>query len=356
MGSLDDVEGIKKLDSNNMIGSLEFLGDQLKTAWSGARSVQIPPDFKNVQNIVVAGMGGSALGAHFIRSALDISLPLQIVNDYKLPSFVNQSSLVIVSSYSGTTEETIAALGDALKRQAKLIGIASGGELIEILKREKLPFCQVDPKYNPCGQPRLGLGYSIGGLLGFLGHLGFVNFSDQGMEKVLAVVSKARGQFGLDAQSEQNPAKKTALGLLGKIPIVIAGEFLAGSAHIFSNQINESAKTFAAYFLLPEINHHLLEGTRFPANLGERVKFIFLETALYSEKIKARANITKEVLSKSGIESISFNVTGSDKVTAAFEALLFSSWTSFYLAIANEIDPTPIPNVDYFKQQLAKFA
>lgn len=296
------------------------------------------------------------MGAHLVRSAFDISLPLQIVNDYKLPSFVNQNSLVFVSSYSGTTEETIAALGDALKKGARIVGIASGGVLIEILKKENKPFYQLDPKYNPCGQPRMGLGYLVGALLGFLSRLGFISFSDQNMEKVFAALSKSASLFGIDCEVNQNPAKKTAQNLLGKIPVIVAAEFLAGNAHIFANQINESAKTFAAYFLLPEINHHLLEGTRFPGNLGERIKFVFLESALFSEKIKARIKITKEVLSRSAIESVSYNINGGDKVGAAFEALSFSSWTSFYLAVANEIDPTPIPNVDYFKQQLAKFA
>src|SRR4030042_4544098 len=105
MDNLDDINEIDKLDSGNMIGSLESLGDQLKVSWSEAKKVEIPREYKEVRNIVVSGMGGSALGAHFVRSVFDVSLPLQIVNGYELPSFVGENSLVIVSSYSGETEE-----------------------------------------------------------------------------------------------------------------------------------------------------------------------------------------------------------------------------------------------------------
>ena len=354
MVDLDDLAQIKKYDSKDMAGSIVFLKDQVKSAWEESKELEITPEYKNVKNIVLAGMGGDTLGPHLIRSVFNVSLPLQIVSDYLLPSFVDENTLVIVSSYSGTTEEVLSVLEDSLKRRAKIIGIGSGSKLIENLKSASLPYYQFDPKYNPCGQPRVGLGYLIGGLLGFLSQLGFISFSDQDMEKTISIINDANKRFILDCKLEQNPAKKTASNLLGKTPIVVSAEFLAGNAHIFANQINENAKTFSAYFLLPDINHHLLEGIRFPANLGEKIKFAFLETALYSEKIKTRLRITKEVLAKTGIDSVSYSLESDDKVQTAFEALTFSSWTSFYLAVANEIDPTPIPNVEYFKDQLAK--
>lgn len=356
MINLDNSDEIKKLDSQNMIGSIQALGEQLRVAWGESRAIQIPPTYKNVQNIVVAGMGGSALGAHFVRSVFDLPLPFQIVNDYKLPSFVNEKSLVIVCSYSGTTEETISALEDAVRKKAKVVGISTGHALIEKLKEKVLPYYQFDPKFNPTNQPRAGLGYLIGGILGFFANLEFIKLGDLEMGEVSAHLEKLQVNFAPTAKTERNEAKKTATALLGKIPIVIASAFLAGNAHVFANQVNESAKTFAAYFVISEMNHHLLEGIRFPRELGSILKFVFLETDLYSQKIKTRSGLTKQVLSKAGIESISYGVESNDKVQAAFEALVFSSWTSFYLAAANEIDPTPIPNVDFFKQELAKLA
>jgi glucose/mannose-6-phosphate isomerase len=299
-------------------------------------------------------MGGSTLGPHFIRSVFDVSLPCQIVNDYELPSFVDENTLAVVSSYSGTTEETVSALKDAVAKKAKIIGIASGGTLIDNLRKAGLPFYRFDTKYNPSGQPRMGLGYSIGGILGFLVQLGFTHFSNNDIEKALAVINQTSDLFDVKSNSERNPAKRFAENLVGRIPIIVAGTFLAGNAHIFANQINENAKTFSAYFLLSEMNHHLLEGILNPKSLGEKIKFVFLETPLYSKRIQARIDITKEVLSKAGIEPLSYNIKSGNKAGAAFESLVFSSWTSFYLSIAYGIDPSPIPNVDYFKEQLAK--
>lgn len=356
MAGLDDLQKIKELDGANIIGSLEGLADQLRVGWQDSRSVKIPAEYKRVQNIVVTGMGGSGLGAPLIRSVFDLSLPLQIVNDYTLPAFVDDKTLVIVSSYSGGTEETISTFKDALEKGAKVVGITSGGKLATLLQEKGFPVYQFDPRYNPCGQPRMGLGYSVGGILGLLSQLGLVKLSDQEMEKAASYIKTISSSFGLEATTDKNPVKTIATRLIGKIPIIIAAEFLAGNAHIFANQTNENAKTFAAYFILPEIDHHLLEGIRFPEGLGEKIKFVFLETGLYSEKIKQRVKITKEVLARASIESISYNIKGSSKIEASFEALAFSSWASFYLAILNEIDPTPIPNVDFFKEQLAKFA
>ncbi|HEX7456652.1 MAG TPA: SIS domain-containing protein [Candidatus Nanoarchaeia archaeon] len=356
MINLDETEKIKNRDSGNMIGSLQALGKQLKVAWDESRKVEVPADYKNVQNIVVSGMGGSALGPHFVRSVFDISLPVQIVNDCVLPSFVGEKTLVVVSSYSGATEETINSLKDAKKKSAKIIGVTSGGTLKENLKQASLPYYQFDTEYNPSGQPRMGLGYSIGGVLGLFSMLGFAKFSDRQMEQALKHLEEIGESFDLETAKNENQAKKTALALVGRIPIITAGPFLAGNAHIFANQINENAKTFADYFLLSEMSHHLLEGIANPADLGEKISFVFLDTLLYEKNIGLRVNITKEILSKADIESISYKIKAENKVDAAFEALVFSSWTSFYLAAANEIDPSPIPNVDYFKEQLKKLA
>jgi glucose/mannose-6-phosphate isomerase len=356
MNVLDNPQEIKGLDKSNMIGSLKSLGKQLDVSFREARALSIPAGYKAVKNIVVTGMGGSGLGPHFIRSVFDVSLPMQVVNDYKLPSFVDGASLVIASSYSGNTEETLSAFGNADQKQAKIVGIAAGGKLVELLKRKNLPFYQFDPKYNVCGQPRMGLGYSIGGILGLLKKLEFANFSEADLENVLETINRASESFSIESPPAANPAKDLATKLVGKIPIILAADFLAGNAHIFANQTNENAKVFAAYFLLPEINHHLLEGTKFPESLGQTIKAVFLETSLYSQKVQTRIKVTKDVLEKAGVELVSYQIKATNKTQAAFETLAFSSWASFYLAVAYGIDPTPIPNVDYFKDQLAKFA
>ena len=354
MTSLDSVDEVKKLDSNNVAGSIQAFGDQLRVSWDGVKSVEIPPDYKNVKNMVVSGMGGSALGAHFVRRVYDLPLPLQIVNNYTLPKFVNSDTLLIVSSYSGNTEETLSAFNDGKQKGAKIFGISTGGKLVEELKNAHLSFYQFDPKFNPSGQPRMGLGYSIGALLGFFTKLGLLNIQDGDIEKILNSIK--RTQFGLEVPKEKNQAKTVAAALHGKIPVIFAAEFLVGNAHIFANQINENAKSFATYFKMPEANHHLLEGVSFPAGLKEVVKFVFLETGNYDSKIQKRFAVTKDLLYKKGLEYVTYKLSGAERQTDAFEAIVFSSWVSFYLAVLYETNPGPIPNVDFFKDQLSKFA
>ncbi|MCH7541745.1 hypothetical protein IH981_03160 [Patescibacteria group bacterium] len=354
MVNLDDAQQIKKYDSKDMVASIVYLKDQVKSAWEGSRNLEIPDDYKDVKNIVLAGMGGSALGPHIIRSVYDIPVPFQIVNEYTLPSFVNENSLVIISSYSGTTEEVVSALADAINKKAKIIGIASGGTLIDDLKKDSLPYYKFDTKFNPSQNPRLGLGLSIAGILGMLSNLGLVEVEDERIEKIVSTIDELNKTFGQEAKTADNPAKQAAEQMREKIFTIVAGPYLAGNAHTFANQINESAKVFGAYFILSELNHHLLEGISKPDFLKTSVKFFNFESDLYEEKIKIRMKLSNELLDKSGISHTSYKIKATEKDLAAFEALTFSSWASFYMAIGYEVDPSLIPNVDYFKQQLKK--
>ena len=354
MVDLDDLEQIKKYDSKDMAGSIVFLKDQVKSAWGESKNLKLPEDYKQVKNICVAGMGGSALGAHIVRSVWDIPVPFQIVNDYVLPPFVNEETLVIISSYSGETEETISALQEAKAKKAKIVGMATGGALIEDLKKSGLPFCQFDTKYNPSGNPRLGLGFSIGAILAMLANLDLVEVTDKTVSDIEKKIDEWNKVFGPNSKIPDNEAKNAALNLMERIFVILAGPFLAGNAHTFANQINESAKAFGTYFLLSEMNHHLLEGISYPQSLKDKVKFFTFDSNLYDEKIKIRLDLSKELLDKNKIRHSSYQVKSNRKDLAAFEALAFSSWTSLYMAIAYEVDPSFIPNVQYFKDQLAK--
>lgn len=354
MINLDDPRQIKKYDSKDMAGSIGYLKDQVQLAWNESKAIEIPENYKNIKNICLAGMGGSALGAHIIRSVYDISVPFQIVNDYTLPTFVNENTLVIASSYSGTTEEVLSALKDAKSKNAKIVGIASGGTLIEELKKDNLPFYQFDTKYNPSGNPRLGLGFSIAGILGMLSSLGLVEVSAERIKRIVSKIEEVNKKFSLETKTSQNPAKKAAKEMTGKIFTIVAGPYLAGNAHTFANQTNESAKVFGNYFILSELNHHLLEGISNPPSLKETVKVFNLESDLYSEKIKIRMKLSNDLLDKNGIARASYKIQSQEKDLAAFEVLAFSSWTSYYMAIAYGVDPSIIPNVENFKDQLKK--
>ena len=181
MNNLDDIAAMKKADPSDVLGSTALFPDQCATAWDESRQVVFPEEYKKVKNIVVCGMGGSrftpkTIGALFRKY---ITVPYEICEDYSVPGYVNGESLVILSSYSGTTEEVLSAGKDALSKGAKLAGIMkNGGSIAEFLTNQKAPVYFFDPKFNPCGQPRIGGGYLLLGHLGLLTSLGFVTVKD----------------------------------------------------------------------------------------------------------------------------------------------------------------------------------
>lgn len=350
---LDNLAQIQKLDKGNILNSIERLPEQVEEAWEQTSNLlEIPPDYKNCQNIVIAGMGGSALGGRIIHylEFNKLRAPLEVVTGYNLPSYVNSNSLVLLSSYSGNTEETITATHNALKRNAKIIGITTGGKLLDILERENLPVYKINPLNNPSGQPRMGLGYSISAISGILSKLQFIEKSD--MQSSINKMEEFIKEFGVREPSKTNIAKVFAEKISRKIPILISSEHLIGSTHAMKNQINENSKSFSMHFEISELNHHLLEGLKFPMKAKEILHFLFFESKNYFERIQKRYPITQDVIKQNRYSFDIYRLKSQDKLEEVFEILILGSYISFYMAILHGIDPSPIPWVDYFKQKM----
>jgi len=329
---------------------------QLKQSWDEIMAVYIPEEYKNVKNVVLCGMGGSALGARIIDSLLvnRLRAPFEIYNEYHVPNYVNDESLVIVSSYSGNTEESIECLHDALTRGAKIFGIATGGKLAEICKERELPSYIFDPIHNPSKQPRMSIGYAIGSVLAILTKLGVVHFSEEEVNTAITSMNNALTEFSEGIDEKRNLAKVFAKNLKGRFPLLVASEHLVGTVHAIKNQFNESAKTFSAHFELPELNHHLMEGLKYPSKLKEYMHFVFFSSNLYSDEIKRRYPITEEVVKKNGVEYSVFSPHCETKLEQVFETLAFGSTMVYLLSKDYGIDPLIIPWVDYFKEQMSK--
>ena len=334
--------------------SIIALPEQVDQAFREVTALEIPKEYGSAKNIVVTGMGGSALGGR-IADSLTLSglrAPLEVSTEISLPKYVNEESLVIVSSYSGGTAETIASLKDAIDKKAMIIGVTSGGKLEEILKKEKLPRYVYNPVANPSNQPRMGLGYSIISTLTILAKLSFLTLDETDILRIVRLMGEAISEFGPDSPQNKNLAKGLAVKLKGKIPVLVASEHLVGTAHAFKNQLNENAKAFSLLFDIPEMNHHLLEGLRNPHQAKELLNFVLLESELYSEEIKKRYPITRDVIEQNGVETSLYKPRGEKKLEQIFEVLVLGSFVSLYLAILNDLDPSPIPWVDYFKSKL----
>ncbi len=355
MLDLDSLGEISKLDKGKILESIHSLPEQFSQAWDEVNAAELPKTCSAAQNVVICGMGGSGLGGRIVDSLVfdRARVPIEVFNEYKIPNYVNTNTFVILYSYSGGTEETLSAARLAKDAGAKIFGITTGGKLAEFLKENNLSGYVFEAKHNPSGQPRMGLGYATATTLALLSRCAFIRFADES-ELIINTLKKYVEEYNVRVPQDENLAKTIAQKLHNKIPIIFASEHLVGIAHAFANQLNENSKTFSALFDLPEANHHLMEGLKFPANARELLTFLFVESKNYTPGVLKRYPITKEVLEKNGYPHATYTTTSEDKLEEIFEVLVLGSYVSFYLAMLNGVDPTPIPWVDYFKERLSK--
>jgi glucose/mannose-6-phosphate isomerase len=336
--------------------TIRLYPNQLKQAWDEINYLSLPNNYKSVDNIVFCGMGGSALGARMVGSYAfrKLRIPLEIVNGYNIPNYTNNKSLVVLSSYSGTTEEIIECTYQAIKVNAKIFGITTGNTLGDILKKDKIPNYIFDPKYNPSKQPRMSIGYALGATLSLFNKLGFITVEEDEIDDAMSISFDILTEFHENAPIQKNLAHSFAKSLYGNIPILVASEHLAGTAYTIKNQINESAKTFSGLFEIPELNHHLMEGLTNPLKQKELLKFVFFSSKLYTDKIRKRYSVTTDVLKKNSIDYLTFLPRSEKRLSEVLETLIFGSFVVYYLTKLYKIDPMEIPWVNYFKKQLAK--
>lgn len=354
--NFDFNQAIIELDTEKAIKSIEQLGSQIQQIWELSQAVKFNDSYQEIDKVVVSGMGGSIIGTHVIQTVFkdELRVPIIALSDYSLPEYVNAKTLFIASSYSGNTEETLSSVLDAQKKKAKIAGICSGAKLGEFLTKNNYPALIFQPKYNPNQSPRMGLGYSIFGQTALLSKLGVLSVSEENYKEVMNVVANAQLKLSRHVETEENQAKLLAYNLVNRIPIITATEHLEGVAHVFANQIHENAKNFAEFRVIPEINHHLMEGLQFPKSNDGNLIFLTIGSSLYLENNQKRINLTEQVIKKHQIEVINHKLQSKTKLTQAFELLILASYTSYYLALLNNQNPTPNPWVDWFKDQLVK--
>lgn len=348
MKTLDDIALMKSLDPSNVLGSTGLFADQCQQAWVESSSLKFPDSYNQIYNIVVCGLGGSRFTPKTIKELYRdrIKEPYEIIEDYTLPNYVDKDTLVILSSYSGTTEEVLACAKDAKKRGAKITAVA-GASITDG------PAYIFTPKYNPCGQPRIGGGYLLMGHLGILKALHLIEISSGEVHEAIEFARTFAQTLKAEIPAEKNPTKKLASLLFDTHPFIITAEFLKGFGNALANQINETAKMISDYRYISELNHHLMEGLKRPDTLHQNGLFLFFLSDLYSSSIQKRFAITEEIVKKQQIKTHSITLTGTTKLAQVLEAYTLSGFTTFYMAMLYDTDPVSIPWVTYFKEQLA---
>lgn len=346
MVNLNDVDEIKKLDPKDVLGSTGMFVSQCRQIWELGKQLTFPQDFRTIKNIVVCGMGGSSYGGRVSLPLFKDELPIPLFtnDDYHLPAYVSEETLVILSSYSGTTEETLTCGQEALIRKAKITGLTTGGELRNFLESNNFPSLVFEPIYNPSGQPRLGTGYTVLGAISILNKLGLVVVKDD--------VTVMLDSLGKLQEEIKNRAIEIAKLVYGKIPVIFAAEFLKGNAYIIRNQCNETAKSFSAFSELPDLNHHLMEGLKNPTD--KKLVALFVVSDFYSDVLKKRVKLTQDVVGKNDVPCLEYEAQGDSKLSQMLNVLSFGGYFALYLAFLYGQDPSVIPWVDYFKEQLER--
>jgi glucose/mannose-6-phosphate isomerase len=345
MLNLNDTEAIKKLDPVDTVGITGKLLEQCEAAWDQVNNLKIDK-LKNIKKVVFCGMGASIYGALVLKSLLgtEIQFPTEVISDYFLPDWVGKDTLVVLTSYSGTTEEVLSCAHDAKAKEAKMIILTKGGPLAEFAKDNNVPAYIFDGKLNSGNVPRLGAGYTILGLIGLLNRADVIDIEE---EQITQALIRLKEKFEEIKQS----ALKDHEIFINKIPIIFSAEHLSGNAQIVRNQFNETSKAFSSFFLIPDLNHHLMEGLQFPENAP--LHFLIFNSPNYSEKIRKRVELTIEVVRKNKYKVHEFTTSGQSLYDDFLEVLVYGSFLTLYLGLSYKQNPAINPWVDWFKAQLA---
>lgn len=351
MVNLDNPEVYKQFDPADMLAHLHELPGQCREAWQKAKEFALPANYADIDKVVISGMGGSAIGGDLLRNLVSsITKPIIFVQrDYTLPAFIDDKTLIIASSYSGMTEETISAFSQALSTNSKKLVITTGGKLKTLAEGKAVPVFTIDY----VGPPRASLGYSFMPLLAFLQKLGFIENKPAEVEEMLQVLETLLSKVSEDVPTRLNPAKQLASKLFGKVVIIYGAGILSAAAHRWKTQINENSKAWAFSETFPELNHNAVVGYEFPKHVAKQACVILLHSPSLHPKILLRYQITSEILEKAGIEHETIDSQGKDELSQIMSLVFLGDWVSYYLAILYETDPSPVKAIDYLKKRLS---
>lgn len=353
MSLLNDLDAVRALDPDNMYNRIFDLPEQMAKGLKLANGWNVPvAEYPDIRNIVVVGMGGSAIGGDLARTifAAEMLQPYQVCRNYELPEYVDDETLVIASSYSGNTEETLAAVDDALERKAMMVAITTGGMLEEVARINQIPVLVL-----PSGlQPRAAIGFSFVPLAIFLEKVGVVKESTERIRTTIGRLEDTRNRMIEDNPDGMNPAKQLAQLMIGKIPIVYAGPTLTDVAGLrWKSQICENSKNMAFFNTYPEFNHNELVGwSRVAPNHSENLIVISLRSEDDHPKISARMDIVKQLIEEQDVQVIDIWASGESKMERVFNLIQMGDFVSYYLAILNEVDPTPVETIEKLKKEL----
>lgn len=355
MNSLDDINKVKAIDSGDMYNAILSFPDHLRVASKLNWEKEINrDDYRNIRNIVFCGMGGSAIGAELCRSLLleSAPCPMSVCRNYNLPGYVKSDSMVVGTSYSGNTEETLESFDQAVKRGCRVSAITTGGKLGELAA--EIGIAHMLLPGNLGLQPRAALGFSFVPLMLLLEKAGFSSYTGDDFLSLADFLEKRNDAFALETDSGENRAKQLAQRLYGRIPIIYTGPERTDAVGIrLKGQISENAKMPAYCNQFPEFNHNELVGWKIIQSFREFLRVVILRDQDDHPRVAARMDIVRQLIEKQDVEVIELVSEGSNVLERVFSLIQLGDFVSYYLAILNNIDPTPVEVIENLKKELA---
>lgn len=347
---LDDPDLIKKLDIQNMLAEIDNLPHQLEFAWKLGGGSPLPA-WNGIQRVVIAGMGGSAIAADLLLAYLYpiCKVPVFVQRDYGLPAWAfGPETLLIASSHSGNTEETLDSYETGIRNNCRLMLVTTGGKLADRAGQIGAPVWRFEHK----GQPRTAIGFSFGLLLAAFTRLGLCPDPSAELTSAVSEMRKQQELLLPAISSSLNPAKRLAGQLQGRWVNIVGSGVMAPVARRWKGQINELAKAGAGFESLPEADHNTLAGLSNPEGTLNRIATIFLRARSDHPRNVLRSKLTQKTFMLEGLNTNDFKAPGATPLAQQWSALHFGDYLAYYLALAYGEDPTPIPAIMDFKQRL----
>ena len=352
------AEAIKRIDRTDMLGRVMSMPQHFREASERVKSVQVKLQSDRIRNIVIAGMGGSAIGGELVKGLThnQLPVPLAVCRSYQLPKFVESHTLVIVSSYSGNTEETLSVFQQARQRGAQIVCITSGGKIGAIAEANGLTKFSLPDGFPP----RSALVHLIVPILKTLQACGFIADPAPNIHETMALLEKLGQRYRPQNDKPENLAKHLAHTLVERLPLVYAAEIYEAVAWRWKEQFCENAEILSWHNVFPELNHNELVGWGQRREMDQKFQVIYLNDARATSaeihpRVFARMKLTQSLIEKSGAPIISVAAEGESLLARFFSLIFLGDLASVYLAVLNSLDPTPVAKIDYLKSQMAVF-
>jgi glucose/mannose-6-phosphate isomerase len=351
MTILDKPERIKEVDKSGMLADLVETPHYCRDAIKRANHVSVPKELEP-NNIVVIGMGGSAIGGEILHDWFRdmLPIPIEVCRDYTLPAYINEDTLVFVNSYSGNTEETLTAFLTAIQRKSNVTAITSGGQLESFCKIMQIPH-MIIPKGL---QPRVAIPYLFFPLPVIMEKMGIISKIDNELEETIKILERMTKANAPNVPTKNNKAKQLATELMDTIPVIYGFREYNSIAQRLKAQFNENSKVPSKFDVFPELNHNETVGYEAPESLTKKHSIILIRDPKEPPEIRNRIETTTNLVFNRANKVIEITADGKGKLTKMFSVLCTGDFASVYLAILQNRDPTPVKIIDEVKSELAK--